>query len=174
MRYYICRQYFTNGKKSRGLKTLIEKTFEFAAKYNDLAFNPSKSCILRLGPHRKPVVSVCNIPTAESYIYLGVEIGRQAKPQMMAAAKLYSKSNLMISQNKDLKMCDTNVKNTAIKTYGNVYAIETFTTIDSKLGAAHRCITRAAHSDWRRYADLPGPNISNHCLYTSYNLSSIS
>ena len=48
-----------------GLKTLIEQTFLFASTFNDITFNPSKSWILRLGPHRKPVVSVCEIPTSE-------------------------------------------------------------------------------------------------------------
>ena len=157
-----------------GLKMLIDKAFEFASKYNDLAFNPSKSRILRLGPHQKPAVSICNIPTAERYEYLGVEIGRDAKPLLNAAASLYCKSNVMITQNKDLKLCNNYVKNVAISTYGNVYAIETFVSIDSKLRAAHRFITRSAHSDWRQYADLQGPNISNRCLYSVYQLTSIS
>ena len=70
-------------------------------------------------------------------------------------------------------MCNSQVKNIAINTYGNVYAIETFTSCDSKLRAAHRYITRAAHSDWRQYSDLPGPNISSRRLYSAYNLNSI-
>ena len=157
-----------------GLKLLIDETFKFAALYNDLTFNPSKSCILRLGPHRKPAVSIYNIPTAESYIYLGVEIGRAAKPQLKAAASLYSKSNIMMSQNKELHLCSNEVKNNAINTYGNVYAIETFTKVESKLRAAHRHMTRATHTGWRQFADLPGPNITNHRLYTAFHLSSLS
>ena len=161
-------------RSPRGLKILIDETFKFAALYDDLTFNPSKSCILRLGPHRKPAVSVCSIPTAESYTYLGVEIGRAAKPQLKAAASLYAKSNVMMSQNRELHLCSNAVKNTAINTYGNVYAIETFLSVDSKLRAAHRHMTRAAHTGWRHFADLPGPNITNHRLYTAYHLSSLS
>ena len=44
-----------------GLQTLIRKTLTFAALYGDISFNPSKSCILRVGPHRKPAISVCDI-----------------------------------------------------------------------------------------------------------------
>ena len=55
-----------------------------------------------------------------------------------------------------------------------MYAIETFRNVDSKLRAAHRHMTRAAHSRWRQYADLPGPNITNHRLYTAYSLTSLS
>ena len=80
----------------------------------------------------------------------------------------------MIAQNKDLKLCNNQGKNVAINTYGNVYAIETFTSIDSKLRAAHRYITRSAHSDWRQFADLPGPKITNRRLYSVYQLSSLS
>ena len=85
------------------------------------------------------------------------------------------KSSISFFPKKDNDSQPINViKNTAIKTYGNVYAIETFKTIGPKIRAAHRFITRAAHTDWRQFADLPGPNITNHCLYTSYGLSSIS
>ena len=61
-----------------GLRNLIKATFYFADLFTDLHFNQSKSWILRLGPHRKPPVSVCQIPTTECAIYLGVEIGRDA------------------------------------------------------------------------------------------------
>ena len=58
-----------------GLKILIEKTFIFSKQYNDLILNPSKSWILRIGPHRKSPISVCDIPTTQCHVYLGVQIG---------------------------------------------------------------------------------------------------
>ena len=58
-----------------GLKLLIEKAFLFCDLYSDIAFNPSKSVILRLGTGRRPPVSVCNIPTVESTECLGIDIG---------------------------------------------------------------------------------------------------
>ena len=71
-----------------GLKLLIEATFSFACRFNDITFNASKSWILGLGPHNKPPVSILGIPTTEKHEYLGVEIGRKADPQSQAAAKL--------------------------------------------------------------------------------------
>ena len=113
---------FLMARSPGGLKTLIERTFCFAHEYDDLKFNAAKSWILRLGPHRRPPVSVLNIPTTECYNYLGVQIGREAKPEHAAATSLYRKCNIMISQNNDLKKCCIPIKNMAIKSYGNVYA----------------------------------------------------
>ena len=45
--------------------------------------------------------------------------------------------------------------------------------VDSKLWAAHCYITRVAHTNWRMYADLPGPNIINRKLYSSYGIDSL-
>ena len=65
------------------------------------------------------------------------------------------------------------IKNLAIITYGSVYAVETFLSVESHLRKAHRYLTRAVHRDWRSYADLPGPNIRSRRLYTVYDLDSL-
>ena len=100
-------------------------------------------------------------------------VGNAADPQRHAAVKLYTKSNIMIKENNDLRRCSRNVKNLAITSYGNIYALENFIEVGPKLRQAHRYLTRAAHVDWRRYADLPGPNIRNRQLYTVYGLDSL-
>ena len=156
-----------------GLRKLIGKTLLFANMYNDITFNPSKSWILRLGPHTRPPVSVCNIPTTECHVYLGVEIGRQADPQKAAAAKLYCNTNKLFLQNKHVKKCNTNVKNVCINSYGNVYCIENFLETSSKLRRAHRYMTKCVHSNWVQFADLDGPNIRSRRLYTVFELDSI-
>ena len=79
----------------------------------------------------------------------------------------------MIKENKQLQECNVAVKNVAISAYGSVYAIENFVSIDSKLCAAHRYLTCAAHTDWRLYVDLPGPAIRNRRLYTIYDIETI-
>ena len=145
----------------------------FAKRYNDLLFNPSKSFILRLGTDNLPAVSVNNIPVSNCCNYLGVEIGQSASPQRSAATKLYTKANVMLVQNKELSRCSRRIKNLSVVTYGSVYAIETFTTVESYLRQAHRYVTRAAHKDWRSFADLPGPNIRSRRLYSVYGLDSL-
>ena len=145
----------------------------FAGEYSDLQFNKSKSWILRLGQNNRPAVSTRGIPTTECQEYLGVQIGRGADQQRFSSSKLYSKTNVMLLQNKELHKCSLNVKNVAINAYGSVYAIENFPAVDSRLRQAHRYLTRAVHTDWRRFADLPGPNIRNRRLYSAYCLSSL-
>ena len=156
-----------------GLRKLIDVTIAFADMYSDLTFNPGKSCILRLGTSKLPPVSVHDISVAESYEYLGVMIGRGAKPQRTAASKLYSKTNLMMKQNKEIGYCSLSVKNLVINSYGSVYSLENFLFVDSVLRQAHRSLTKAVHKDWRQFADLPGPNIRSRQLYTSYNVDSL-
>ena len=97
-----------------GLKELIKKTFIFAQLYCDLAFNPTKSWILRLGPGRKPPVSVCGIPTTDCKKYIGVEIGPGADPVKKAATKLYTNANVLLRQNRELKKCSVAIKNVCI------------------------------------------------------------
>ena len=97
-----------------GLSHLINLTLKFSHMYADIKFNPSKSCILRLGTKRKPPVSVHGIPTANSIEYLGVMIGRAADPSKFSASSLYSKTNLMLQQNKELHRCSRDIKNLAI------------------------------------------------------------
>ena len=130
-----------------GLNTLIEQTFSFASTFNDITFNPSKSWILRLGPHRKPSVSVCEIPTSECRKYLGVEIGPKADPERAAAAKLYANANMLLVQNRELKKCSLPVKNVSINCNGNIYALETMPQVSLKLCQAHRYLTKSVHSD---------------------------
>ncbi len=156
-----------------GLRRLIEIAFTFASTYSDITFNPSKSCILRLGPHRKEAISVCGIPTALSYTYLGFDVGRAANPQKVAAAKLYMNTNVLFAQNSDLKLCSVYVKNVCINSYGNVFAIENLLSVDSQLRQAHRYMTKFVHSDWAQYADLDGPNIRSRRLYTVFELDSL-
>lgn len=156
-----------------GLKCLIEKVFIFARAYSDITFNASKSCILRLGPHRKPAISVCNIPTAESYTYLGFNVGRAANPQKVAAAKLYANTNVLFAQNCDLMKCSIIVKNVCIYSYGNVYGIENMLSVNSQLRQSHRYMTKLVHCDWPQFADLDGPNIRSRRLYTTFGLDSL-
>ena len=156
-----------------GLKLLIDKAISFCNLYNDISFNASKSVILRLGSGRKPPVSVCNIPTAESAEYLGIEIGRQADPQKTASALLYRNTNIMMKQNQELKKCSVHIKNIAIYAYGSVYGIETFERASPCIRSAHRYLTKTVHCDWRRYADLDGPNIRSRRLYTAFELDSM-
>ena len=156
-----------------GLRCLIQITLSFCSQYNDISFNATKSYIMRLGPTRKPAVSVCGLPTTECYKYLGVKIGRDAEPQRDAAAKLFCKTNIMLKQNKELHSCSRDVKNIVINAYGNVYSLETMTCVSSTLRNAHRYLTRAVHTDWAQYADLPGPNIRSRRLYTAYGIASL-
>jgi len=156
-----------------GLRILINKTFLFAQRYNDITFNAQKSWILRLGQHRKPAVSVCGIPVTECHEYLGVEIGRKANTQNAATIKLYSRANLLIAQNSDLKKCCLSVKNVCIYSYGSVYCLENELSVCSKLRQAHRYMTKLVHSDWSNYADLDGPNIRSRRLYTVFDLDSL-
>ena len=160
-------------KSIYGLGRLIDATMNFASMYRDLNFNKSKSWILRLGRNRHPAVSTRGIPTSECQEYLGVQIGRAADQQLFAASKLYSKANVMLVQNKELHRCSLSVKNIAINAYGSIYSLENLTDVDSRLRQAHRYITRAVHTDWRQYADLPGPNIRNRRLYSAYGLDSL-
>ena len=156
-----------------GLAKLIEVTMSFAKRYNDLNFNHSKSCILLLGTSSLPPVSVHGIPVAESYTYLGVTVGRKSNPQQAAAATLYTRTHIMLQQNKELFKCSNSVKKIAITTYGSVYSVENLLSVDSCLRQAHRYLTRAVHKDWRQYADLPGPNIRSRRLYTVYGVDSL-
>ena len=110
---------------------------------------------------------------ATTYEYLGVLIGRTADPQREAATKLYTKANIMLKENKELVQCSQEVKNLAVTSYGNVYALENFLQVGPKLRQAHRYLTQAAHSNWRVYADLPGPNIRSRRLYSVYSLDSL-
>ena len=156
-----------------GLQLLINITVNFAALYGDITFNPGKSCILRLGMHNKPAVSVCNIPVAECHDYLGVEIGRQANPQRSAAARLYRNTNLLLAHNRELRKCSTAVKNVCINSYGNVYCLENLSYVTSEVRKAHRYMTKRVHTDWTTFADLDGPNIRSRRLYSVFELDSI-
>ena len=97
-------------RSPNGLAELINVTLSFAQLYSDIKFNPSKSCILRLGKTSKPAVSVNRIPVAESHDYLGVPVGRKADPFKTSATKLYTKTNIMIKENKELGRCSIYVK----------------------------------------------------------------
>ena len=156
-----------------GLKLLINKTFTFAHRYNDITFNTGKSWILRLGPHQKPAVSVCGIPVTECREYLGVEIGRKADTQSAAAGKLYSRANTLMAQNGELNKCSLLVKNVCIKSYGNVYSIENELNVTSKLRQAHRYMVERVHPNWSDFADLEGPNIRSRRLYTVFGIDSL-
>ena len=76
-------------------------------------------------------------------------------------------------QNRELKMCSSTVKNSVISTYGNVYCIENFITVNSKVRNAHRYLTKAVYTDWVQYADLHGPNIRSRTLYVTNDLDSL-
>ena len=156
-----------------GLRRLIEGAFQFASRYDDISFNPTKSFILRLGRHNRPAVSVWDIPTTECHTYLGVEIGRSAAPQKAAASQLYANANILLRQNTELHKCSLSVKNVSIYCYGNIYSIENFISVDSALRQSHRYLTQSVHTDWRIYADLDGPNIRSRRLYTVYDLDSL-
>ena len=82
----------------------------FAEPYNNLNFNPSQSCILLLGTSLLPPVFVHGILVAESYTYLGVTVGRKSDPQQAAAAMLYTRTHIMLQQNKELFKCSNSVK----------------------------------------------------------------
>ena len=116
---------------------------------------------------------MCGIPTAECYNYLGFDVGRAANPQKVAAAKLYSNTNVLFAQNCDLMKCSEYVKNVCIYAYGNVYGIENMISVNSQLRQSHRYMTKKVHCDWHQYADLDGPNIRSRQLYTVFNLDSL-
>ena len=160
-------------KSPYGLSQLIDVTLSFAKLYNDINFNPSKSWILRLGTTRKSAVSVRGIPVTESNEYLGTVIGRDSNPSKLATANLYTKANIMAKENKQLNRCTRDVKNLVVKSYGNVFALETYQQVNSSMRQAHRYLTRAVHKDWAVFADLPGPNIRSRRLYTVYGLDSL-
>ena len=156
-----------------GLRRLIEKAFSFASQYGDICFNASKSFILRLGKHRKPAISICNIPTSECQEYLGVNIGRAANQEKIATSYLYKNANVLLAQNRELHKCNISVKNVSVYCYGNIYSIENFLSVGPRVRQAHRYLTRSVHTDWRNFADLPGPNITSRCLYTTFYLDSL-
>ena len=160
-------------KSPYGLAELIDVTLRFAKLYNDINFNPGKSWILRIGTNRKNAVSVRGIPVTESHEYLGTTIGRGSNPSKFSTSKLYTKANIMAKENKQLNRCSSDVKNLVVKSYGNVYALETFQKVDSSMRQAHRYLTKAVHKDWAVFADLPGPNIRSRQLYTVYGLDSL-
>ena len=87
-----------------------------------LSFNPSKSWILRLGRNNFSPVSVCNIPTSDCQMYLGVPIGKRSNAQRAAASKLYRKTHILFQQNRDLHRCRHFIKNLCINSYGTVFA----------------------------------------------------
>ena len=155
-----------------GLERLIEETFIFANRCN-ISFNPSKSCIVRLGPHRKRSVSVCRIASSERHTYLGVQIGRGAAPDSDAAAKLYTNANVLLSQNRELKKCGIAIKNACVYAYGNVYSLENMLCVNSKIRRAHRYLTKLVHNDWARFADLNRPSVrSRTCTRRSISTPS--
>ena len=156
-----------------GLKRLIDITFAFAQLYNDITFNADKSWILRLGPHRKPPVSVCGIRVSECREYLGVEIGRKSNTQKVATGKLYSRANKLIAQNRELQKCCVSVKNACIYSYGSVYSIENELNVTPKLRQAHRYMVKLVHHNWTMFADLDGPNIRSRQLYTVFHIDSL-
>ena len=116
---------------------------------------------------------MCNIPVSTCQLYLGVEIGPSADPQKAAAAQLYSNTNMLLAQNRELKKCSDTVKNYSVYCYGNVYCIENMLNVNSKLRSAHRYLTKSVHSDWIYYADLDGPNIRSRTLYVLNGLDSL-
>ena len=65
------------------------------------------------------------------------------------------------------------MKNIAIIAYSSVYCIENMLEVPSQVRAAHRYLTRRVHTNWRDFADLPGPNIRSRRLYTVFGLDSI-
>ena len=156
-----------------GLQRLIKCAYLFAKEYHDITFNPTKSRILRLGRHHKPPVSVCGIPVSSCQEYLGITIGKDADHEKDAASKLYANTNLMLSQNSELKKCSHDVKNVVVRCYGNLYSIENMLSVGSKVRNAHRYLTKAVHSDWVQYADLDGPNIRSRTLYVFNGLDSL-
>ena len=84
--------------------------------YHDITFNANKSCVLLLGKHNRAALSVQvhGISVSDKYEYLGVEIGRKSDPQGVATAKLYRNTNVLLTQNRELKKCSTTVKNVCI------------------------------------------------------------
>ncbi len=100
-------------------------------------------------------------------------VGRRSDASKFCATKLYTKTNILIRENKELSKCSLAVKNTVVNSYGNIFALETFSEVDSRLRQAHRYLTQTVHSDWRSFADLPGPNIRSRRLYTVYDLDSL-
>ena len=119
-------------------------------------------------------MSVRNIPVTECATYFGVSIiGRAADQQKNAGSQLYTSTNILLAQNHELHKCSTSVKNVSIYCYSNVYSIVNFLSVKQKLRAAERYMTKSVHTDWRRYADLEGPNIRSRTHYTSFQVDSL-
>ena len=116
---------------------------------------------------------MCNIPVTECATYLGVEIGRKANQERVSASQLYVNTNILFAQNTELHKCCTAVKNVSINCYGNVYSIENFLRVGSRIREAHRYMTKSVHTGWRAFADLNGVNIRSRTLYTTFNVDSL-
>ena len=98
---------------------------------------------------------------------------RLPDPQGVATAKMYRNTNILLTQNRQLKKCCISVKNVCIYSYGNIYCLENMLSVSSRLRQSHRYMTKLVHTNWTDYADLDGPNIRSRQLYTVFQLDSL-
>jgi len=145
---------------------LYDKVIEFANKFNDLKMNPSKSAILRLGYKKLKPISFYNIPSVDKVSYLGSTISQNLDDEVVRANKsLYTRTNLLFKQNVNIRYCKPDIKNIVLNSFGNVYAIETFAKLSSKMTNAHRFMTKTLFPEFRRYLDINNKDIRSRTLY---------
>jgi len=151
---------------SNGLVNLYDKVMQFADEYNDIKMNPSKSAILRMGFKKRKPVSFYGIPAVEKTMYLGSIISSDADHEILRATKsLFIRSNILLKQNHQIKFCNKNIRKTFLNTFGNVYAIETFNQVSSKMTNSHRYMTKILFPEYKSHLDINNIDITSRKLY---------
>ena len=154
-----------------GLRKLYQIVMKFAAEYNDLIMNPSKSFILRMGTQKNlQPSSFDNIPTTDSTKYLGATIATGQKKQtneevLRAARQIYVATNTVLRHEKSVKYLNSSGKNSIISAYGTPYCIELFDNVDSKIRKAHRNMVKRFYPRSHFIKDGGGYDISSTTLY---------
>ena len=120
-----------------GLKLLLDITKEFCRKYSDIELNSDKSMIIRMGTKvkNKEPVPIYNIPTHKSAKYLGIFLNEDSLEEARVVRSLYSRTNLLLKQNKNVNLCSKASKLLLVNAYGSVYALETFSKTTPKIGS---------------------------------------
>jgi hypothetical protein len=151
---------------SNGLVNLYDKVMQFADSYSDIKMNLSKSAILRLGLKRRKAVSFYDIPAVEKTTYLGSIISSDTDHEILRATKsLYIRSNILLKQNNQIKYCNKHIRKTFLNTFGNVYGIETFNQVSSKMTNSHRYMAKILFPEYKSHLDINNIDITSRKLY---------
>ena len=59
---------------------------------------------------------------------------------------LYTRTNLLFKQNDTVRYCNNNIRKIMLSAFGNIYGIETFEHITTRMTNAHRYLTKSLFS----------------------------